>query len=66
MYLTTADLMNRFQFSQMSLWRLRHDPEANFPKPILVGKSMRWRKQEVEAWEMRTFGATSILDTAVA
>jgi predicted DNA-binding transcriptional regulator AlpA len=65
-YLTTKHLLHRFAFSQMSFWRLRNDEKANFPKPVYVGKAMRWRRADVEQWELRTYGSTSALELGVA
>lgn len=49
--LTSKQLMARFQFSAMTLWRLERNEEANFPKAVYIGRSKRWRKSEIEVWE---------------
>jgi predicted DNA-binding transcriptional regulator AlpA len=34
----------------MTIWRWRHDPELNFPKPLAIRNRLYWREREVIAW----------------
>lgn len=36
--------------SNMTLWRLLHDPEKDFPRPTKVGQLRLWREAEVVEW----------------
>jgi len=52
-YLTAADLCERYHCSRM--WITRHIKQHHFPKPITfdgrVGCVRRWSRSEVEQWE---------------
>jgi predicted DNA-binding transcriptional regulator AlpA len=65
-WFTNKDLCFRFAFSPMTMWRLENDSEANFPKAVMIGKSKRWRRADVEAWEMKRYGTTSAREREVA
>ncbi len=47
--LTIADLLRFLRLSRQSLHRLRA-ADATFPKPYRVGRSKRWRKDEITKW----------------
>lgn len=51
-----ADLLS---ISKPHLWRLRtlvKDPALRFPEPSRLGRSTRWLRSEVLAWQERTKG----------
>jgi len=50
-YFTTKQLLERFQFSVMTLWRLEQSETAEFPPAIRIGRSKRWRRSDIEKWE---------------
>jgi predicted DNA-binding transcriptional regulator AlpA len=52
-YLTAADLRERYRCSRM--WITRRIKQSNFPGPVKlggrVGSRRRWKLADVEAWE---------------
>ncbi|MCY3002512.1 MAG: helix-turn-helix domain-containing protein [Planctomycetota bacterium] len=46
--LTAADLCSLLKLDARTLRVLRH--EGRVPEPIKLGRSLRWRRAEVEAW----------------
>ena len=46
--LTAADLCSMLKLDARTLRVLRH--EGRVPEPIKLGRSLRWRRAEVEAW----------------
>ena len=63
-YFTTKDLLYRFQVSAMTLWRMERDQKAAFPPAVMIGRSKRWRRSDIEQWEMKRYGTTSALEVA--
>ena len=50
-YITGKQLRDRFGGrSDMWLWRLVNDSQADFPKPIVIRRNRYWALSEVEAW----------------
>jgi predicted DNA-binding transcriptional regulator AlpA len=50
-YLTAPQLRERFGGrSDVWLWRLLKDEQANFPKPVIIRKCRYFPLSEVEAW----------------
>jgi predicted DNA-binding transcriptional regulator AlpA len=50
-YITASQLRARFGGrSDMWLWRLLNDTQANFPKPVVIRRNRYWALSEVEAW----------------
>jgi hypothetical protein len=51
-YITAPTLRARFGGrSDVWLWRLLHDDNSSFPKPILVRGHRYFKLAEIEAWE---------------
>lgn len=44
-----SGLAGRLAVGRTTLWSLRNS-EADFPKPVKVGKSIAWRSDEVDEW----------------
>ena len=42
---TLTDIADRLQVSVRTVYRL-----PNFPAPIRIGRLVRWREEEVDAW----------------
>jgi len=50
-YVTGKQLRDRFGGrSDMWLWRLLNDPEADFPKPVVIRRHRYWALSEVQRW----------------
>ena len=49
--LTRAQLGRRYSWDARTIDRWVRDPKMNFPKPMLIGRSLLWSDSEVEAWE---------------
>ena len=51
-YITAPQLRARFGGrSDVWLWRLLNDNQANFPRPVMVRRQRYFRISEVESWE---------------
>ena len=46
--LCAADLARLLGISERTVWRL--DSAGSLPRPIRLGRSVRWRMAEVQAW----------------
>ena len=53
MVMTAEEVRSELRISRSSLGRLRSDPRAKFPAPLKRTKSLRWRREAVEAWIRR-------------
>ena len=52
--LTSGDLCRRWGISPATLRRLRG--RGKVPKPIVIGRQLRWREEDIEAWEREQRG----------
>ncbi len=50
-YLPARKVLERYQISDMSLWRWVHDERMKFPQPIYLGRFRYWKLNELTAWE---------------
>ena len=50
-YLTSGDLRDRYQVTDMTLLRWENDPRMAFPKPIRINQRKLWIPAEVDAWD---------------
>ena len=50
-FLTGPQVQRRYQRSHVSIWRWRHDPDLNFPRPLRINRLLYWRLSDLEAWE---------------
>ena len=48
-YLSDKNLAKRFSVCRTTIWRWCR--EGEFPKPVKLGGSTRWRLGDLEAWE---------------
>jgi predicted DNA-binding transcriptional regulator AlpA len=51
-------LRAKFGISAVTLWRWRHDPDANFPTPKIINGRLYFALGEVTAWIQRQPEAT--------
>lgn len=46
--LSTKQVQGYIQASRVSIWRW--EKEGKFPKHIKLGRSIRWRESDIQAW----------------
>lgn len=46
--LTIKQIQEQIQASRVSIWRW--EKEGKFPKHIKLGRSIRWRESDIQAW----------------
>ncbi len=49
-YMTLSDVCSVLSLSRYTLLEIRKNPSANFPKPITIGKSIRFSKNDIKDW----------------
>ena len=48
-FLTSTQVRKRYGgIADMTLWRMLHDRNANFPKPITIAKRRLWKRSDLE------------------
>ncbi|MEJ5087146.1 helix-turn-helix transcriptional regulator [Brucella pseudogrignonensis] len=52
-YLTARQVKDRYNISEMTLWRWSRDESLGFPKPLDIRKRKFYREDEIIAWERR-------------
>lgn len=50
-FLTTKQVLARYQISTATLWRWENDPAVKFPSPLKVGHKKLYAQKSLEAWE---------------
>lgn len=50
-YFTSAQLKERYQITDMTLWRWIRDENKGFPKPNYFGRRRLFKRDEIDAWE---------------
>jgi hypothetical protein len=50
-YLPGRAVRDRYNVSDMTLWRWLRDAELKFPKPTVINKRRYWRLEDLEMWE---------------
>jgi predicted DNA-binding transcriptional regulator AlpA len=56
-YLPGRQVRERYNVSDMTLWRWMRSPKLNFPQPTRINRRRYWPLEELEAWErQRTSG----------
>ena len=51
-YLTSTQVRRRYGgIADMTLWRMLHDANANFPKPITIAKRRLWKTKRPGKFE---------------
>lgn len=46
--LTLTQIVPKVQLSRVTIWRW--EKEGKFPKHIKLGRSIRWRESDIQAW----------------
>ena len=58
-FLTAAQVAERYGIDKSTLWHWRRNPEVNFPKPLKVGSTtIRWPLSALEGWEAERMEAS--------
>jgi prophage regulatory protein len=50
-YITDKTLAARYQISRATVWRWAKEQKKNFPQPVKIMGSTRWRLSDLEQWE---------------
>jgi predicted DNA-binding transcriptional regulator AlpA len=50
-FLPAGRVRDRYNVSDMSLYRWLHDEKLSFPRPIYIGRYRYWRLADLLAWE---------------
>lgn len=50
-YVPAAEILTRYTWSQMTLWRHLNVENSDFPRPYYFGRRRYFRLDEIEAWE---------------
>ena len=50
-YLRGPKVRQRYDVSDMTIWRWLHNDELQFPKPTIINRRRYWLLEELEAWE---------------
>jgi hypothetical protein len=54
LYLTAAQVRARYGgVTSMTIWRWLHDPELQFPAPLLIQRRRYWRRHDLLEFERR-------------
>ena len=52
-YIPTRKVKERYDISEMSLWRWLDQPNSTFPKPYIFFDRKYWKVEELEEWERK-------------
>jgi predicted DNA-binding transcriptional regulator AlpA len=58
-YLPSRQVRERFNVTDMTLWRWLRNAKLEFPKPTIINSRRYWRIEELEAWERKRAGQES-------
>ncbi|MCZ7480536.1 helix-turn-helix domain-containing protein [Rhizobium rhizogenes] len=50
-YMTASQIKERYQVTDMTLWRWLRKESLRFPQPIVINRRRLFKREEVEAWE---------------
>ena len=50
-YLPGRQVRDRYNVSDMTLWRWLRSPDLKFPPPVVINRRRYWPVEELEAWE---------------
>ena len=56
-YLTAPQVCQRYNISDMSLWRWLNNPALGFPQPLKINRRRYFREAELIEWERRQAAA---------
>lgn len=57
-WLTGRQVRERFNISEMAIWRWLRDEELKFPKPTTIRRRNFWRRSDIESFEQRMIVAS--------
>jgi predicted DNA-binding transcriptional regulator AlpA len=50
-YLPGRQVRDRYNVSDMTLWRWLRNPKLNFPQPTIINRRRYWAEEELQQWE---------------
>ena len=50
-FITGPQVQERYQKSNVTIWRWIKDAELGFPQPIRINRMNYWRLSDLEQWE---------------
>ena len=50
-YLPGRQVRDRYNVSEMTIWRCLQNAELKFPKPTVINRRRYWLLEELEQWE---------------
>jgi predicted DNA-binding transcriptional regulator AlpA len=50
-YLPGRQVRDRYNVSDMTLWRWMRNPKLNFPQPTIINRRRYWAEEELQQWE---------------
>ena len=50
-FLTRPQVKQRYQISEMTLWRWENSETLDFPKPIVINRRKFFREEDLHNWE---------------
>jgi predicted DNA-binding transcriptional regulator AlpA len=58
-YLPGRQVRDRYNVSDMTIWRWLQNAELKFPKPTVINRRRYWLLEELEQWERERAARTS-------
>ena len=52
-WLTGRQVRERFNVSEMAIWRWLRDERLGFPRPTVIRRRNFWRRSDIESFEQR-------------
>jgi predicted DNA-binding transcriptional regulator AlpA len=57
-WLTGRQVRERFNVSDMAIWRWLRDERLSFPRPTVIRRRNFWRRSDIESFEQRMIVAS--------
>lgn len=64
-FLKLADVMQSIGVSQAMVYKLMHDQQLPFPRPIKIGRISVWIERDVVRWKSMMVGETIATDQGI-
>lgn len=50
-FFTAKQVMERYHFTEMTLWRWLNSDKVGFPKPMVINRRRLFREEDIASWE---------------